>query len=151
VRHTTTNRTLISLALAGSLTLAVQAQGQNDAIKAEVLKVEGQRVQALLQVDVAALDRILSNDLTYTHASAVVNTKAEYIERVKSGQLKYETIEQKDVNVRVYGNTVILNGTSMQGTKAQPSEMRFTTVYVKLDGRWQQVAWQSTRAPQPQK
>jgi hypothetical protein len=140
-----TNRILAGLAVAFSLTMMAHGQGKDDSVKAEVLQVESQRVQALLQVDVAALDRILSNDLTYTHASAAVNTKAEYIERVKSGQLKYEMIEQRDVNVRVYGNTVILTGVSKQGTKAQPSEMRFTTVYVKLDGRWQQVAWQSTR------
>jgi hypothetical protein len=28
-------------------------------------------------------------------------------------------------------------------------DIHFLTVYVRRDGRWQQVAWQSTRVPAP--
>jgi ketosteroid isomerase-like protein len=50
-----------------------------------------------------------------------------------------------------YGDTVIVNGKLdmkvESGGKLQQFQGIYTDVYVKRDGRWQLVRWQSTRLP----
>jgi len=69
----------------------------------EIGQLETRRFEAMLRGDVSALEQILSDDLTYTHANAVFETKAEFLGKMKSGQLKYESFGPEDLRVRVYG------------------------------------------------
>jgi len=119
----------------------------------ELAGIEKQRFAAMLAADVAALDRLLSPDLTYTHSSARVETKQEYIEAIKTGASKYKVIEPEDIRVRVYGSTAVLTGFCRfevtSGGQELKLRVRFTDVYVKNDGAWRMVAWQSTRIPEP--
>jgi uncharacterized protein (TIGR02246 family) len=115
----------------------------------ELAGIERQRFAAMLAADVAALDRILAPDLTYTHSSSKLETKQEFIEAIKTGASKYKVIEPEDIRVRVYGSTAVLTGrcrfeVTSGGQELKP-RVRFTDVYVKSDGAWRMVAWQSTR------
>ncbi len=117
----------------------------------EIRQREARRFEAVVRGDVAALDEILSDDLTYTHATGVHETKAEFIAKLKSGQLKYESLTPEDMLVRVYGTTGVVTGVARVKVqvKGEPLsfQLRFTDVYVKKDNRWQMVAWQATRLP----
>jgi ketosteroid isomerase-like protein len=119
----------------------------------ELAGIEKQRFAAMLAADVAALDRLLSPDLTYTHSSARVETKQEYIEAIKTGASKYKVIEPEDIRVRVYGSTAVLTGRCRfevtSGGQDLKLRVRYTDVYVNRDGAWRMVAWQSTRIPEP--
>jgi hypothetical protein len=119
----------------------------------EIGRLEMQRFEAMKAADVATLDRILSPDLTYTHSTAKVETKKEFIEGVKAGTLKYKVIAPDDTRVRVYGSTAVGTGRCRFEVESAGQELkvsvRFTDVYVKRDGAWQLVAWQSTRIPEP--
>jgi ketosteroid isomerase-like protein len=116
-----------------------------------VLGAEQARVAALIADDHAALDRLLSDDLTYTHSNSIVDTKAAFMESLTSGQLKYRSLEHSDQEVRIYGDTAILTGLTRVHSLALGEDirltLRFTIVYVRKDGRWQMAAWQSTRVP----
>jgi hypothetical protein len=120
-----------------------------DKIQAQVLQVEKDRVQALTQNDFVALDRILSDDLLYTHSSGVTETKTEYLGQLKSGTLKYVSVEHRDVRVRHYGSTALLTGKTRIKAVARGQEINndltFIIVYVKQKGAWRAVSWQSTR------
>ena len=117
----------------------------------EIRQRETRRFEAIMRGDIAALEDILSDDLTYTHTTAAFETKAEFIGKLKSGQLKYETFTPEDFRVRVYGTTGVLTGIAnvKVQVKGEPLSfrLRFTDVYVKKDNRWQMVAWQATRLP----
>lgn len=117
----------------------------------EIRQREIRRFEAMVRVDVAALDDILSEDLTYTHATGVFETKAEFIAKLKSGQVKYESFAPEDVLVRVYGTTAVVIGVARVRVQVKGEhlsfQLRFTDVYVKKDNRWQMVAWQATRLP----
>ncbi len=117
----------------------------------EIRQQEARRFEAIVRGDVAALDQILSDDLTYTHATGVFETKAEFIDKMKSGQLKYESFAPEDIRVRVYGTTGVVTGVARVKVqvKGEPLsfQLRFTDVYVKKGNRWQMVAWQATRLP----
>jgi ketosteroid isomerase-like protein len=123
----------------------------NQQAEQEIRQRELRRFEAMLRVDVAALDDILSEDLTYTHATGVFETKAEFIAKLKSGQVKYESLVPEDMRVRVYGTTGVVTGLARVKVQVKGEhlsfQLRFTDVYVKQGDRWQMVAWQATRLP----
>ncbi len=116
----------------------------------EIRELETQRFRAMERVDVATLDHILSDDLIYTHANGLQQTKPELIGVLGSGDMKYESITPgEDIRVRVYNQAAVATGRASIKIKAGGGEQGFTIcyldVYVKQDGRWQMVAWQSSR------
>ncbi len=145
-------RIVLGLAVACLAAASAPAAGPDEAA---VLAAQKERMQAMVRGDVEALGRLMADDLTYTHASGVIDTKASLLSSIKSGKLKYKSIDPGQPRVRIYGNTGILTGTAtvqVESTMAGPApfQIHFTDVYVKKgDGSWQAVAWQSTRPPAP--
>ena len=144
------------LPIAAAVLAATAARaGAGPPEESAVLEAEARRMDAMVRGDTGALGRILADDLTYTHASGVVDTKASLLSSLSSGRLKYKSIERADPRVRVYGDVAIVNGrakvrnVTAQGVSA-PFTILFTDVYLrKPDRAWQQVSWQSTRLPEP--
>lgn len=137
-------------AFCAALFLAGSAFAQSpaaDAVKAAELA----RFKAMTTGDFAGLGKLLADDLVYTHSSAAVDTKASFMEALTSGRTKYKSIEPRDVKVRVYGNTAIINAEAHflvdANGQALDNQLRYTDVWVLRDGRWQMVAWQSTKLP----
>ncbi len=118
----------------------------------EVLQAEQERIAAVTSANLAKLEQLLTDDLTFTHSNALVESKSDFINSIKSGTIKYEAINHKAVKVSLYNNTAVLRGQSELKVqyKGQPVSLpiRFTAVYVKKDGHWQLAAWQSTRTQQ---
>ena len=140
----------VSLWSAATTSNAVGTQSGEAAVRA----AEKARTTALVHGDVAALEKLMANDVTYVHASGKSDTKASYLDAIRGGQLRYLLWEPHQMNVRVLGETAVLNG--MYSVRAidlrvqkDPLnlEVFFLTVYAHRDGRWQQIAWQTTRAP----
>jgi ketosteroid isomerase-like protein len=123
----------------------------NQQAEQEIRRRETRRFEAVVRGDFAALDDILSDDLSYTHATGVHETKAEFIAKLKSGQLKYESLTPEDILVRVYGTTGVVTGVARVKVRVKGEslsfQLRFTDVYVKKGDRWQMVAWHATRLP----
>jgi hypothetical protein len=118
----------------------------------DVLIAEQARTTALETSDLVALDRILGEDLTYVHASGKVDTKASLIQAIRSGQVHYISWHANRLNVRVLGDSAVLDGqyaVRVTDRRVQPDpfdvNILILSVYVRRDGRWQQIAWQSTR------
>jgi hypothetical protein len=103
----------------------------------------------MVKGDVATLEKILADDLSYTHSNVLIETKADVLKGITSGKTKYNAIEFKSTNVRQYGNTIITNH---QMIFAQPQRMNnvyVTMVWVKQpSGAWQMVQRQATRYPE---
>lgn len=123
----------------------------DSATEAAVRAAEDARFKAQTTNDFDALARLLADDVTYTHSSAAVDTKATYIESMRSGRVKYESIEPRDVTVRMYGTTAVITGAgrfrvTANGAKLD-NQLRYTDIWVLREGRWQMVAWQSTKLP----
>jgi hypothetical protein len=130
--------------------VGVFAQGSSK-IEQEILKTEQARVNALTQGEMAKLEQLLSDDLTYTHSSGRVDSKKDFLDALKTGSVKYESMTHSNVKVALYGNTAVMRGESdlklLSGGRPVAFRIRFLNVYVKKDGRWQMTAWQSTRLP----
>lgn len=72
-------------------------------VEGQIRQLEEQRYAAMLAGDVAALDRLLDDALTYTHSSGVVDTKASYIAGVRDKVWEYKTIARENERVVVRG------------------------------------------------
>ena len=119
--------------------------------KEEELRLAEQgRVEALVNSDVPRLEKLLGDDLTYTHSTGIKESKAEFLHRIQSGELKYDSMQHEDgVSVHLYGDAGVLTGSSRVKVRAQSQTLnlhiRFTEVWVKRTGTWQLVAWQATK------
>jgi ketosteroid isomerase-like protein len=118
----------------------------------EIRQRETRRFEALVRGDTASLEEIMADDAIYTHATGVVETKAEYLAKMKSGEVTYESFVPEELRVRVYGTAAVLNGIARVkahvGGEVRNLRLLFTDVYVKQGERWRMVAWQSTRLPE---
>ena len=118
----------------------------------EIIQLENRRIEAMTKQDVQALEEILADDLSYTHSTGRLESKAEFISNLTSGRTKYQSIERDDVKVRQYGDTAVVTGRAKFHVNANGQDIkfqvRFTDVYAKRDGVWQMVAWQSTKLPE---
>jgi ketosteroid isomerase-like protein len=135
------------------LVVSALAQSPNSSLsKQEELRLaEHSRVDALVNSDVPRLEKLLGDDLTYTHSTGTKESKAEFLHRIQSGELKYDSMQhENNVSIRLYADTGVLTATSRVkvSVRGQTLELhiRFTEVWVKRDrGTWQLVAWQATR------
>jgi hypothetical protein len=117
-------------------------------VEKEVLRVENERNHALQKLDMATLYRLQADGLSVVSMSGRVLDKAQYMEEIRSGNLKFLTWEMDELRFHVYGDTVIVTGRAnsvleVHG-KINRTPRRFTSVYVKLQRQWRLVSHQST-------
>ena len=121
------------------------------AIEGDVLRADERRFEAMRKDDWAALDAALSDDLTYVHSTARLESKAEHIANLRAGKPHYRGIAPRDRKARVHGNIGVVNGVSEMHVERDGKEQRFTVrylaVYAKAGEHWRMIAWQSTRVP----
>ena len=117
----------------------------------KVIELDRQRMEAMAKKDIGKLNELIANDLVYTHSSARLDTKQSLIGNMESGSTVYTSVAPSDVKAQDLGDTVVLTGSCkisvMSGGKPNSFGVRFTDVWVNKGGRWQMVAWQSTRTP----
>jgi ketosteroid isomerase-like protein len=116
---------------------------------APALAADRARFDAQVKGDLAALDKLLAPDLTYVHSSGALETKDEFLRGIESGKYKYRAVATEGVAVRSYGEVTVLGGKATIDVVVDGKDLhvvlRYTDVWVKRDGRWQMVAWHSTR------
>jgi len=97
--------------------------------------------------NIDALNRILSDDLSYVHTSAAIDTKESFTSALASGKLNYESIVSSNSAVRLYGDTALITGNADVRVNGNAFLLQFTNVYIKKDAGWQMVSWHATRLP----
>lgn len=109
------------------------------------------RFKAMIAGDVAALSPLLADDLVYVHSAAELETKQQFLERLRSGAMRYRSIEPTETVVRTYGTVAVVNGRAKMKVTNNGADrdvdLRYTAVYRFGDDAWQLVSWQSTRVP----
>lgn len=115
----------------------------------EIRQAEDRWIAAIKANDRVALDRLLADDLVYTHSTGLVEDKAQYVAAVTGGSQKYASVTYEDPAIRVYGSTAVMVAKArIAGTsKGAPfdNQLRLLHVWVKQAGTWTLVAHQTTR------
>ena len=128
---------------------AVAAKSGTSFSQAEqgLLAAEDARFRAQIAKDAPAVARGMADELIYTHANGRVQTKAEYMAGVDGPGPGARSIETEGRIVRLFGNGGMIRGIrrSMMGSMTLVDS--YLAVYVKRDGRWQLLAWQTSPVP----
>jgi uncharacterized protein (TIGR02246 family) len=118
-----------------------------------VLAQERRWADSLVKADLDALGRLYADDLVYVHSGGNIETKAQFLDRVRKGGLKYQKLELVDPKVRVLGQAAVVNGAFDVTVVVDGAPMNhrviYTHVYAQRNGEWRLVAHQTTRAPAP--
>ena len=133
---------------AGQSTGAGQQGGGDE----EFMRLGGEWADAFVKRDKATLERILADDFMSTGPTGATDNKAQYVAGVGSTDAAIEAINVEDGKVRMYGDTAVVTGRYTMKGKAGGQDIggphSYTAVYVKRQGRWQPVAFHSSRIAQ---
>jgi ketosteroid isomerase-like protein len=128
---------------------AIAQQPTKSTSEQEVRQMIEKYRTAILQRDMATLEKIWADDYVFVNAAGDVLTKTERLVNIKSGATTLDSInEEENVTVRVYQNSAV--ATSLVTLKGQYSgqpisgEYRSTLVWVKGPEGWQLVSNQLT-------
>jgi ketosteroid isomerase-like protein len=149
-------RRLLQLILALALAFPVHSQGIAPAAE-ELTDLLEEFLHGASRNDIAAHERFWADDLVYTRSSGERTGKAEILESMRSAPpaTTTESVEYsaEDIRIQQYGDTAVLAfrlvGKTGSGTEPVVEYYLNTGTFVRRNGEWRVVAWQSTRVPDP--
>jgi hypothetical protein len=128
------------LALCCTATLLAADASKDVSVAMESLK------QAMIHKDGVTLNKLLSDELAYTHSTGPLETKAEFIQSIVSGKSIVERLDYMGLKTSVYGDTALVRGNvDLYHSKTNIVHMNILHVWVKQAGAWKLVARQATR------
>ncbi len=114
----------------------------------EVLAMEDARRDALVTLNMTALDRMFSEDIVHVHSNAMAQNKTEllaYIEKKKA----FIDIIREDLDVKIIGDAALMSGkiTNIMRSPDGVFEMKgwVTQVLRKEAGEWRFLSFQFTK------
>ena len=140
------------LPLAG---LAAPQSAGDPAAKEKLTAMLRQFLVDAAQGNTAGFESFFADDVIYTRSAGVVTNKTEILKNVANLRPTAEsktTYSAEDVTVHDYGDTAVVAfqlvaRTEHAGGKIETGNYRNTGTILRRNGRWQVVAWQSTKMP----
>lgn len=115
----------------------------------KIIELDRRRMVAMAEKDIATLNKVIADDLIYTHSTARMDTKQSLIGAMESGATVYTSVVPSDVVAQDLGEVVVLTGIATIGVSVNGApntfRVRFTDVYANRAGQWQMVTWQSSK------
>jgi len=118
-----------------------------EAIK-QVTAADANFHRALLAGDAKALEDLIGKSFMWTRRGAEQVTREQLLAEITSGQLKFTTLETKDVKATVVGDTAVVRGMSVRqvtGVETAPITVYYTLTYVNDAGAWRAIALHTSR------
>jgi ketosteroid isomerase-like protein len=141
---------LASLFAVAQTTPAPAAKAAENAVR----RASDEEVQGFLHKDANTLAQLWSDDLVVTNPLNKFVTKQNVLGMVQSGFLVITSYDRKVEYARVYGDIVILAGSEAvrwggkMPNAGKTEQLRFTAVWMKQQGRWQEIARHANIIPQ---
>jgi hypothetical protein len=116
-----------------------------------VLAAEDRRYRAMQEADLATLDALCADELSYAHSSGVRDTKDEYLAKVRSGYYVYRRIDHPVERVAVVGDTAVVIGRmtadlDVDGVPKTIDNLALA-VWSGASGSWRLLAYAPTSLP----
>jgi hypothetical protein len=98
------------------------------------------------------LDSIFSDELSYTHSTGELDTKASFIDKLTSGKTKYLSFEYGQRDFTLPAPTIaIMTGRvqirAISGGNTNDNVLSFLAAWRLEKGQWRFLAWQSCKLP----
>jgi len=122
-----------------------------NAIETEIVAVDEARIQAVLARDRLGLERVLCEELVYTHSNGSEEDKPTYVDRVVSGRYDYKSFVQKRRSFRFAGDFAFMNGENevdiVRDGRLQQLAGRYTMVWRREAGSWRLFSFHAAPIP----
>jgi ketosteroid isomerase-like protein len=96
--------------------------------------------QAMLHKDIAQLQALTANNLTYGHSSGKIQNKQEFIADIETGRSGFKTLEMQKQTITLDGDTALVrNHFSAQAVNSGvevPTEIENFQIWQKQKGKW---------------
>jgi len=150
-------KTLLLTFVIGTISISTLAQGNAkkngaDSQKGiEIMGVIAKWADAVRDRDMKVLDHLFAEDLIITTYEGTVRGKKEELEALTAFRdATLRSVVNEDVGIKLYTNIAVVTAltkmTFVMVGKENVVALRYTSVFAKLDGRWQMVALQTARA-----
>lgn len=134
------------------ISLATTATAQSKSQK-EVEEVVEKFRKALVDGDKNALDKVLSDKLSYGHSNGKVEDKDELITKYTDGTYDFVTLDLTEQSIELSDNVAIvrnkLDGKTADGGKPGEAHLYVLMVFQKTKGDWKLVARQAVKQALP--
>lgn len=119
-----------------------------DQIRRTILELEQQRREAQLHGNWKAIQQINAPDFTEIAGAGITRTAAQNAEAMRSGVLKFDSVEYSDRQVLPYDDVAIVTGVArrsgMYDGKPFRQQARYSRIYIRRNGGWRAVFAQNT-------
>jgi len=141
---------LAAVSLLLLLATTVSAQTAPDA--AELTKLLNDFLAGASRNDVAVHESFWADDLIYTRSAGRRVNKAEVMHDVRTTPAPKPTDPKtiytaEDIRIQQYGDTAVVAFRLVATTEKSVANLLNSGTFVKRNGKWQVVNWQSTRMP----
>ena len=130
---------------------AVPLLHREDRLHKEIENLESQWRTALMQNDVATINRLLADDYLGINPNGTLETKADALALRRSGTVKISSIDPSNLKIRVYGDTAVATSqVELQGHDGErdiSGRYHYTRVYSHKSGEWKVVSFEASRIP----
>jgi hypothetical protein len=148
------------------------AEQANSSAEAELRVSMAERHKASLEGDTEKIAASMTNDYLQTDISGFVQNKDTWLkqyfiplaELIKAGKFRWEMYDEKDVQIRIHGDSAVVIGTlEAKGSGARweiqqhtwaadpnasfSGRLHFTRIYVRQNGKWMIAALHNSMSP----
>ena len=129
------------------------ANTSSDSVEEGIRRLNAEEVDAFLKNDRAAMARLWSDDFVVTNPLNKLVTKQQVLGMVDSGFLVITALDRQIEYLRVYGDFVVVAGREVvvwggrMPNAGKSENLRFTAVWMKQGGQWQQIARHANIVP----
>ena len=150
LRHLRRTLPLFTLLILPASIRAQQPARARSAAEAEIRAAVRRYDDALRRADSAAVEKFWAAEYTFINPRGEFVTRAARLSNLRAGRTAFDSLAHtpQEEKISYYGDvalyTTLLTLRGRYGGTAQQGQFRASVVWVRRDGRWQQVASQMT-------
>lgn len=139
---------------AGSGSLNGMPRAEKHEVRHQIERLEDAWRNAVLHANSSAMDGLLADDYMAITPSGILQSKEQALAAIRSGAMKFTSLELSDRKIRLYGTTaLVISRAEVKGTSAEgdmSGSYRYTRVYVRdARGVWRIVSFEANRIREP--
>jgi len=140
----------VLFAASAPLLYAGMPRTQKHESRREIDQLEEMWRNAVLKANTAAVDSLLADDYLAITPNGTLQTKEQTLALMRSGQVRFTSLELSDRKVRFYGSTALVTSRA-EVSGATPAgdisgSFLYTRVYVRDErGAWKVVSFEASR------
>lgn len=105
--------------------------------------------KAMIDKNVAALDKVSDENLSYGHSSGKVENKHEFIENIRNGKSDFISIRLSEQNITIDHHVAIvrhiMDADTNDGGKKGNIKLKILLVFILKNGEWKLIARQAVK------